>query len=657
MGKNIRWIAGIITVALICACSKAPISKNQPVISIIPKGVLNKERKQREKRILAKMPTEEKEKTKEVAYIKGGSVSLLKTQKEKLFTKKYTISVNYDSVPVYDFVVDILNKTLNKNFVIEDKIKGNISVVLDGSFTEGELINIVEQILEKQGLTLYKQKGLIIIKKSRTYPKILLTKDFAFWFYKPDFLSPREVYSIAAELISQEGKCKIIGNKLLVIDKKKTVLSIRRLITTLDTEAFSGYSIKIFELKNSTPSVVSKELEKILASIKVSKESWSFIPIDRLDFLVVIASSQKLMDRVTNIVKLLDSTQEKGAKNIYIYKVQYARASDIAKILDNLLSGKKVITTGVKGKKKEVTKIVSSEVVIVPDEINNALIIQASQEDYRKIKSLIDSLDVMPKQVLIEVLIAEITLNKQLENGIEWWLKSNGKQYIAEGSISFGLSGSRSQLFGFTYYGLDPDNFWNFLYFLSTKSDLTVLSSPHILVRDNEDASIEVGKEVPVLSTETVGTVQIQGTAAIDRKIEYRDVGIILKVKPHISDEGFVTLEIVQESSTAERNTVSGIDSPVILKRKIKTTLMVQNGHSIILGGIIDRRNNTLIKKVPLLGDIPFLGNLFSYRSNEHTKTELVIMITPHVIESVNQADVISNLFETRLKKLIKKQK
>ncbi len=657
MGKTIRWIVGIITIALMCACSESPVSRKQPSISIIPKGVLGKEHKQKEKRILSKTSTKEKKATKEIAYIKGNTISIIKTQKEEKPTKKYSLSVNYDSVPVYDFIVDILNKTLNRNFIIEDKIKGNISVVLDGKFTEEELINIVEKILEKQGLTLYKERGLIIIKKSRTYPKILLTEDFAFWFYKPDFLSTREVYSIAAELISQEGKCKIIGDKLLIIDKKRNVFSIRRLISNLDVEAFSGYSIKIFELKNSTPNIVSKELEKILGSIKVPKESWSSIPIDRLDFLVIIASSQKLMKKITDLVRLLDSTQEKGAKNIYIYKVQYVKASDIAKILDNLLSGRKVITAGTKGKNKEITKIVSSEVVIVPDEINNALIIQASQEDYQKIKSLINSLDSMPKQVLIEVLIAEITLNKQLENGIEWWLKSNGKQYIAEGSISFGLSGSRNQLFGFTYYGLDPDNFWNFLYFLSTKSDLTVLSSPHILVRDNEDASIEVGKEVPVLSTETVGTVQIQGTAAIDRKIEYRDVGIILKVKPHISDEGFVTLEIVQESSTAERNTVSGIDSPIILKRKIKTTLMVQNGHSIILGGIIDRRNNTLIKKVPLLGDIPFLGNLFSYRSNEHTKTELVIMITPHVIESVNQADVISNLFETRLKKFIKRQK
>ena len=126
-------------------------------------------------------------------------------------------------------------------------------------------------------------------------------------------------------------------------------------------------------------------------------------------------------------------------------------------------------------------------------------------------------------------------------------------------------------------------------------------------------------------------------------------------MKPHISEEGFVTLDITQESSEAQANTISGIDSPIILKRKVKTTLMVQDGHSVIIGGIIDHKRNVVKKKVPLLGDIPLFGKAFSYEQTKRSKTELIVMLTPYVISSVEEADVITSMIQERLKALKKK--
>ncbi len=653
-----KFLLLLITAGLaLASCSGGKFALAPERVHVIPPKVLKKKAQGKEKKIEVTKQTQQK-KTAVVYSSSGKEIDIVYGGARSYRGKVYKLSVAYDNIPTYDFIINVLKNTLHKNVVIETKISGNITVILDGSFYEDELLNIVKQILNNQGLTVIRQGKSIIVKRARSYPRFSLSREAAFWIYKPKYIGAASAYQVAFELLSQEGRAKIVErNILLIIDKRHNVISIRRLIKLIDTETMAGNNIKIFKLNNSEPSDVSKNITQILRAMKISPMNYSLIPIDRLSFLVAVTSSLELMNRVTDLVKIMDSAQNKEKKNIYIYKVQYVKVDKLAKILKELLSGRGAIEAKPKkGQKTKTPVIVTSNVVIVPDEVNNALIIQATQEDYDRIKPIIASVDVMPRQVLIEVLIAEITLDKQFENGIEWWLKVKGNKYTAQATVSYGLAGSREKLFGLTYYGINPDNYWNFLYFLATKTNLTVLSSPHILVRDNQEASIEVGKEVPILTTETVGSIQIQGTAAIDRRIEYRDVGIILRVKPHISEEGFVTLEISQESSSAEKNTVSGIDSPVILTRKIKTTLMVQDEHTIILGGIIDRRNNTVKKKVPLLGDIPLLGKLFSYESTERSRTELIVMITPHVITSVKQADIISSMFEQKLKKLIKKQ-
>ncbi len=659
MKRKLSPIALLIVSLILSACAhRSGYSIKDTRLRIIPEGSLPVKTKPREEHLITEKLKKEKEETKIVYSKKTGSISKHYIPGIGSKRKKYNISVSYDNIPLYDLLVNIVKNTLKKNLVVETNLDRTVTVILNGRFSESELLSILKDILQTWGVSMNIYDGVVVVKKARTHPRPSVSSTVGWWVYKPENISPRTALNILREFSGPESTVKMAGSILIVVDYPKNLKRMLHLIKVVDVDPFRGYAVKIFELKNAEPSSVAKEVNNVLKSLRIERGLYQMVPVDRLGYLIAVASSDALMERITSLVKLLDSGEEKSERNIYIYKVQYVKVKKIAETLRELLTGKSAIapTSSKKKSKKESPAIVSSNVVIVPDETNNALIIEASQEDYKKIKTIISAMDTMPRQVLIEVLIAEVTLNKQLENGVEWWLKAHGNTFTGEAAITYGLAGSRQNLFGFTYYGLNPDNFWNFLYFLSTNTNLTVLSSPHILVRDNEEASIDVGKEVPILSTETVSSVDIQGSAGIDRKIEYRNVGVILKVKPHVSEEGFVTLEISQESSSAEKNTVSGIDSPVILTRKINTTLMVQNEHTIVLGGIIDRRTDTVVKRVPLLGDIPLLGKLFSYESREKNNTELIIMITPHVIDSVSKADVISNIFKTKLRNLLEKK-
>ena len=627
-------------------------------LRVVPRETVATRKIHTEKKVLSENASTTKTKTEVVFETEGKPTEVLFTNSRSYQRGKHQLSVEFDSLPLQELVVRIFRDTLKKNFVIEGKIPLTVTASIDGNFTERDLVGCLDSILNDVGFSITQKEGIYVIKKRQPQSSVVSSKGVSFWIFSPRYLSPKDAYNLVLGLVSKSGKVKLLSKYILVSDTKDNLIGIRNLIRSLDISAFNKYSLKIFKLKYSDPSDVEKDVGNILKRMGIDHSNYSLVSIDRLSLLVALASSQELMSRMEALIKLFDSEEAHSERGVYIYRVQYVKVDKIAKTLEGLITGRAKIATKdkKKGAKSTTNYIFSSKVSVIPDETNNALIIEASPEDYRKLKAIISELDSMPKQVLIEVLVAEVTLNDQFENGVEWWLKTHGK-YEAEFSSSFGLSGNRDKLFGLTFYGIKPDDFWNFLYFISTKSKITILSSPHILVRDNEEASIDVGQEVPILTMETVGNTQIQGSTAIDRRIEYRDVGVILRVKPHISEEGFVTLEITQETSAAEKNTVSGIDSPVILKRKVKTTLMVQNEHTVILGGIINRKQNELKKRVPLLGDIPVLGKFFSYKSQEKERTELIIMITPHVIRDITEADVISSVFENRLKKLLSHKK
>ncbi len=285
----------------------------------------------------------------------------------------------------------------------------------------------------------------------------------------------------------------------------------------------------------------------------------------------------------------------------------------------------------------------TSGISIVSDEPNNSLVITATHEEYRRIREVLWRIDVAPHQVLLEATIAEISLNDRLRYGIRWFFQS--------GESSFRLTdaalGAVAPAFpGFSYF-LNMPNIQVALDALSDVTDVNVVSSPSLMVLDNKRAVLQVGAEVPI-ATQTAVSVAAPG-APIVNSISFRNTGVILGITPRVSDNGRILLDIEQEVSDVIATTSSNLDSPTIQQRRIRTTVAVGDGETIVLAGFIQDRTTISKSQVPLLADIPYIGNAFKSKNNNIERTELLIAITPQVVKDQNQIRSIAAEFRDRM--------
>ncbi|HZP79824.1 MAG TPA: type II secretion system secretin GspD [Pseudolabrys sp.] len=284
---------------------------------------------------------------------------------------------------------------------------------------------------------------------------------------------------------------------------------------------------------------------------------------------------------------------------------------------------------------------------IAVDEGKNAILIEATPVDYRRIMKVVKSLDVMPKQVIIEVTIAEVSLNDELKFGVRWFLTN--KNGGAAATFSDAATGAIGSVFPGFSYALTAANLVASLNALNSITDVNVVSSPSLTVMDNHTAYLQIGDEVPITTQTAVSTLTTG--APVVNSVSYKDTGVILAITPRINASGRVLLDLEQEVSSVVPTTSSGIDSPTIRQRRIRTSVVVNNGEGLALGGLMEHGNTVTRSQVPLLGDIPALGNAFKTKDNTADKTELIILITPMVMRTLNEARWITDEFRRELRR------
>lgn len=310
-----------------------------------------------------------------------------------------------------------------------------------------------------------------------------------------------------------------------------------------------------------------------------------------------------------------------------------------------------------------VNTMLTGEVTIIPDEVNNAIVTRANAADYAKIKKTIETLDILPRVVLIEVTIAEITLNKNLQYGVEWFLRDfgwdiggrPGRGTVAHSSTATSTTDSSlTDLAAVANGGLSL--FWGsadaqinvLINLLSSKTDVSVLSTPTLLATDNKEATITVGGREPI-SSGTVSGGDTGGTVV--SSIQYEETGIILNVIPHINAGGLIRLEVEQTIRNVGASVVVGnTTSPRFTERHIQTTMLAHNGKTVIIGGIIQQQDDHTKTGIPFVEDVPLLSPFFSSKSKTRNRTELIIAITPHVVEQ--KGDDSTREFLEKLKDL-----
>ncbi len=601
------------------------------------------------------------------------------------------INITLDNMDIYPVLDQVLGQILGLNYVVDPAIRGTISLHIKGNYTKDGLLDLINSILQMQGLAVTRgAKGLYkVVRKANSarmgnqvvgirqrpvHPGDVIQ------VFQLEYLAATNTVANLRNFLSPGAVMVPVpsSNSIIICDTAPNIEKAARILGLLDTNLFKDIHWRLFTLEYTDAEDLSSDLGKIFKSKGlyarpgIDSDSLQIITLKTINAILVVTRWENILDTVGKWIKELDQGQsEKGAR-VYVYFVQNGQAKDIADLLKQLYGtegasktskNKTVIVR--RKKRKQTSKIgaageLSGQVEIIPDEVNNAIIIKAKPKDYTTIMQVLKKIDVKPRQVLIDVLIFDVTLKNNVQYGVEWFLKNKGIKLSGESYTGTMFLNSPAEnasykdigvkFSGFGYSLFDSTNgLRSLLTVLAENTDVNILSTPNILAIDNQESSIEVGDDVPTL---TGTTVTSGGTTT--QSVQYRNAGIILKVKPSINDSGLVRMEVTQEVSSVTDETTGGISSPRFKTRKANTTLVAENGQTIVIGGLIQTQKERITSGIPVLKDLPVLGYFFGRKKFKNTKTELLFAITPHVITSREQADAITREFSQKVKSLKK---
>ncbi|MDH3237369.1 MAG: hypothetical protein OEM47_02400 [Deltaproteobacteria bacterium] len=413
---------------------------------------------------------------------------------------------------------------------------------------------------------------------------------------------------------------------------------------------------------------VAAEMAKVLKPFVSAGGDVTEVPVANMVLMMDTAAN---MEKHARLVELFDREPPGTSRMVYLYRVRHGKVEDVMNILTKLFPGK---TAAVPGKQTAFKPKVAEPVVksaaavarqeersaagqeggtreggfdIIQDEPTNSIIIRGSPSEYASLINVLKVIDVYPHQVLLEVLIAEVKLDDALRLGVDWKYMSRSGDWTHDVSVSTSAAGiSQGMLYAFE----KTDRLLGSVRALADDGKVSILSSPSVISTNGKQSKVQVAEQIPVTSGQVTN---VAGTAdVITETVEYRDVGIILTFTPYINDAGLVTLEIDQEVSEVAGATGGPLNNPTFIKRSIQTTLLATQDRSIVLGGLVKERRERSRDGIPFLYKIPIFGWIFGARSASVSRTELLIFITPRVIESVEEGTQLSREFEDRVEEL-----
>jgi len=577
-------------------------------------------------------------------------------------------------------VIKFISELTGKNFVVDSKVKGKVTVISPTKITIEEAYRMFESILEVEGFTTVpagkaikiipsreaKEKGVEAIPSRREAflgEDRIITRIIHLRFIDGDSL-----LNVIKPLVSKDSSLVSYPytNDIILTDVASNISKILTIVQELDVEGFQE-EISVVPLEYADAKTLAAELKSIFeekitpattprvrrAPARPStvpaagKRIIKIIPDERTNSIVLVANA----DDTANIKKVigdLDVAAPVGKGKINVYYLRNADAEEIAKVLMEIASKAKP--------QKEPGKGVefAGEVIITPDKATNSLVITASPQDYEVIKGVIEKLDIRRLQVFVEGLIMEVSMDKARELGMEWQFSDveydksfRDAKTKGFGGTSFGdINRARASPFDLTGLILGAadgtitfggETFLNIVALvraIQTDSDFNILATPHLLTMDNEEAEIVVAENVPfkVRTTATASGFPVE-------EIERKDVGLTLRLTPQISEGDFVRLEIYQEVSNVLAEPIAGATDLVTTKRSTKTTVVVKDHQAVVLSGLIQDIVDDSVQKVPWLGDIPLMGNLFKVTKHSGRKNNLLIIITPHIIRTAKDLD------------------
>ncbi|MCC2614813.1 hypothetical protein LJ739_00995 [Aestuariibacter halophilus] len=598
-------------------------------------------------------------------------VSFSSAEMEQLFPDSGEIQVAANQMPLNGFIHYVFGELLGVNYMVTpdvDRATAPVTLNISKPVTPRKLFALAQTALGERHVTVKYNGDVLLLAK--TEPNSKAARAVGMGREVNDIPSTaNSVMQIVPVLygikVSLKTTIEQLADVQITLDAKQSTLFITgdreqvvravELVQLLDSPANRGRHVGLVKLTFTGIDMYLNQLSALLESegipngiIEPGNDNLVFVPLYQIGAVAVFAASQSLLDRVEFWTKTLDQPTEGDVRQYYVYHPKFARAKDIGESLQPLIAGARQTnvssnaqnsredangaSTGQLKATSRTTGASNDELNFVVDERTNALIFNTTGTAYKKILPLVTSLDVLPKQVMLQITIAEVTLTDEFKMGVEFAL-SSGKFGFNSGFASEGVGDVLTWASGVNTASLQA---------LSSNNLFNVLSNPNLLVRDGVSATIQVGREIPIVGSTTVNP---NTGNQLTQSVEYRRTGTLVTVTPTINAQGVVIMNISQSNSNeTEGDAASG--NPNIFERSLSTEVVAENGQTILMGGLISEETTNNNSGLPGLRDIPLFGNLFGATTQSKVKTELVIMVTPRVISRSDQWDGLMRTFK-----------
>jgi len=573
------------------------------------------------------------------------------------------ISMNFSGTDIA-VLIKYVSEMTGKNFVVDGKVQGKVTILSPKKVSKEEAYKVFESILAVYGFSAVPAGDVIKIvpttdaktlggatmdKSTPLSPSVrdqMVTRLIPLIYITADNMvnTLRPLVSPSSYIAPYQP-----SNTIIVVDQSSNVERLLSIIEKLDVEGRET-TMTFLPLKYATVKDIAAKITSLLGQqpgkpqLPQSEAGNMVLAEDRLNSLIVVGN-EAYLKKVKLIVAQLDVEPPPGRQMMHVVSMHHANAPELATVLNNILAGEQRRTGGQPQDLAAVT----------PDKATNSLIITSSQEQFVNIRKILDSLDIQRRQVFVEAIIFEIRADKAKQFGIEWRstqnLNNTGVSVI--GGTNFGninaaaanplaAAGQNGLMVGavngtISYGGTTFANIGALISALQSDTDVNIISTPTLLTTDNEDARLFVGQNVPFLSSSAQTT---GGTPIVN--VQRQDIGTMLRITPSISENKFVRLKIFTEISSVSPTQLAKAQDIITFKRTAETVVVVRDAQNVVLGGLIQDQSQDVENKVPLLGSIPLIGWLFKSISTQVIKTNLLIFLTPHIINTSEEMDDVT---------------
>ena len=611
------------------------------------------------------------------------------------------ITLNFEGTELYD-VITTFCELLRIDYFIEGNVEGKVTLQTFNKIPVEDLYSVLEQILALNNVAVVKSGNFYRFLQAPDAAKKPMSIHFADDPRIPD-KERMIIQIIPLQHISVDSMKKIISpllttnasfieipetNNLMMIEMAYNVKRIIKVVQALDIDKLASSDIQLYKLRNADSEVLVKELEEVFSSMGYKEalgDSLSFLSLTRLNSVLVVNAFDKILPTIEFWVNRLDQPVSEGDVSTFVYYVQNGDAAALSSLLNGIFqdqapstdtaakasTGSQSTTTSTANVSGASTTTSTSktpvvqtnsglngdfegEITILPDSDTNSLIIRTSPRNYPAILALINKLDLFPQQVLIEVLIVDLSIDDSTAAGLELALQDSAGSTTIAGGISSSTTNASalgssigtataSFLRGGSFFIGKPDKIIAQLQLFASDSKTNVLATPILVTSDNKAANISITDEIPIVQEAQTPS---GGAAVVTATVEYRSVGIKLDITPKINSDNYINLQISQEISS--RGTDVG-DQPSFNTRQVTTEVVLKDNQVLVMGGLMRTDTIDTVSGVPVLKDLPYIGKLFGSETTSHKKTELMIFITPHVISNSNDSEFVTRQFKKRL--------